>query len=1141
MVVAADVDPKTTNVETTTTTTTVRPTTTKAKAKAVEEIEDDVLNEQKRESTVSLFLSQKRASLQKPREFSTDFRGLRDVHSARRFRLRSSHDAIGKFSADLALFFDTVQSIGVLCLLLSCLTLHEIMVDVEKSNLSGAYALEVMRSPSDTNASSSTHDCWKSYYSNAANYVLRTTPGSKCEDAKARSFYNCPTTCKYTARDEGEYESIVAENNGVAVCDVILPCQFVDDEDDGSSVCCEETASPVLDTKPSLDVGVFIVEIFVVLACTIFDAVYQKVQSEKFLKYDVETMTVGDYSVMVRCLDKDATREEVGNFFTHYGEVANCVLMKNVCKLVECERELCRLRLRRAEMAAEMNKNMRSAEGEEKEQQTGRAKKPPLGKLLYRLLILRGSRATDENLRALDKRIEQMKTKIREIEKSKVLEENTGQAIVTFNYEVNASACVADHVSDIEEWFVRKLRREPNAPKFRGKTAIRVERAPEPSDIVWRNMGFNTEGGDDNNSRNSLLRNRHVHAFFIMTGSLVAFCIAQWYAERWRTRIRLDILKKAALNGGEVSISDTDQNVLRVLKITSALTISLINVILTQIAKAVNSYERYKSHSIANTMLLGKLVLVHALNVCAIPILVTPCGDSDGDCEWYTSGGLVDQAFYLQLFNIFTPHLLVLGQFIFSPGYFVKKFLAPFAKTQATMDYLYSPPDFQLAEMYAQCCKTFAMANLYGQALPIGYLLAVGALFTQYWANKYAALRVSRSPPRLMMSSTYMVSSMIKLTTLANILFGYYFFYRTNTDSNLGVARLWTLLAIWLAEAIMPTRFTLGVGKYAERLGMVAKGKKQFEERGTFGQPYVSLLCMDDQSMMSVSAAETKSTESTPPVSPRHFFQSALGSFAFSQRQRPSSVEYDDEEEKKEVETIISEAGIDVEQELMEEVEHVSEDSFSDDEKEDVVLDSVEEGKIDEKKKVEVMEVPDLEEHEKRYKRPARDTTMNVTPTSLSSAVADQKRLDKKRRAIAKILLDMERAALSPQYAPDALAVIPNLSRDDFARYLNFLSSISRCSADTLAHAARLEVYHPPVPNELDENILFDLFVKEYRLFDSVLTANNALLPGQRPWSSAAKTMGAVPTLPEIDWKVEMLRRYKESRKRAMPSWRESD
>jgi len=1096
-------------------------------------IEDDVLAEQKRESILSTFLSEKRADLQKLREFSTDFRGLRDIHSARPFRLSASNESIGKFSADLGLFFDTLVLVGVLCLILSCLTWHETIVNVEKSKLSGAYDLQVAlttttTTTTTTTSSFSTFKCLKSYYSNVANFVLRTTPGSKCEDAKARSFYNCPTTCKFTAKDEAEYESVVTgTTTESAVCDMILPCRFVDENvTDGSSsmMCCEESASPELDTKPSLNVGIFIIEILVVLACTIFDAVYQKLQSEKFLKYDAETMTVGDYSVLVRFLDKDATREEVGNFFTHYGEVANTVLMKNVFKLVECERELCRLRLRRAEMAAQINAG--------NDPQKRRAKKKSVfGKFLYGMFILQGKLATEKNLAALDERIERMKEKIREIEKTKVLEENTGQAIVTFNYEVSASACVADHISDAEEWFVRKLRKEPDAPKFRGTTAIVVERAPEPSDIIWGNMGFNSRSGDEDNNHNRLFRNRHVHAFFIMSGSLVAFCVAQWYAERWRTKIRLDILKKTALNGGEVSISDADQNVLQVLKITSALTISLINVILTQIAKGINHYERYKSHSMANTMLLGKLVLVHALNVCAIPILVTPCGKSDGDCEWYTSGGLVDQAFYLQLFNIFTPHIMVLGHFIFSPGYFVRKFLAPFAKTQATMDYLYSPPDFPLAEMYAQCCKTFAMANLYGQALPVGYLLAVAALFTQYWANKYTTLRVSRKPPRLMMSSTYMVSSVIKLTTLANILFGYYVFYRTNTDSTLGTARLWTLLAIWIAEAVMPTRFTLGIGKYAERYSKVAKGRKQFEQRGTFGQPYVSLLCMDEDSRMSISSAETKSTASTPPVSPRkHFFQSALGSFAFSQRQRPSSVERSDEEEKREVETIISEAGVDVEQELMEEVEHISEDS-----------DSEEGGK--EKEKEEnggTLEASELEEHEIRRKRPASVSVMEVISPS-AAASAEKKFLGKKRRAIAKILLDMERAAMSPQYAPDALAVIPNLSRDDFARFLNFLSCISRCSADTLAHSARLEMYHPPVPNELDETILFDVFVKEYKLFNAMLEANNALLPGQRPWSNPVKTMSAVRALPEIDWKVEMLRRYKESQKRATPSWREFD
>jgi hypothetical protein len=1090
-------------------------------------IEDDVLAEQKRESILSTFLSEKRADLQKLREFSTDFRGLRDIHSARPFRLSASNESIGKFSADLGLFFDTLVLVGVLCLILSCLTLHETIVNVEKSKLSGAYDLQVALTTTTT-SSFSTFKCLKSYYSKVANFVLRTTPGSRCEDAKARSFYNCPTTCKFTAKDEAEYESIVTgTTTESAVCDMILPCRFVHENVTGGSssmMCCEESASPELDTKPSLNVGIFIIEILVVLACTIFDAVYQKLQSEKFLKYDAETMTVGDYSVLVRFLDKDATREEVGNFFTHYGEVANTVLMKNVFKLVECERELCRLRLRRAEMAAQINAG--------NDPQKGRAKKKSVfGKFLYGMFILQGKLATEKNLAALDERIERMKEKIREIEKTKVLEENTGQAIVTFNYEVSASACVADHISDAEEWFVRKLRKEPDAPKFRGTTAIVVERAPEPSDIIWGNMGFNSRSGDEDNNHNGLFRNRHVHAFFIMSGSLVAFCVAQWYAERWRTKIRLDILKKTALNGGEVSISDADQNVLQVLKITSALTISLINVILTQIAKGINHYERYKSHSMANTMLLGKLVLVHALNVCAIPILVTPCGKSDGDCEWYTSGGLVDQAFYLQLFNIFTPHIMVLGHFIFSPGYFVRKFLAPFAKTQATMDYLYSPPDFPLAEMYAQCCKTFAMANLYGQALPVGYLLAVAALFTQYWANKYTTLRVSRKPPRLMMSSTYMVSSVIKLTTLANILFGYYVFYRTNTDSTLGTARLWTLLAIWIAEAVMPTRFTLGIGKYAERYSKVAKGRKQFEQRGTFGQPYVSLLCMDEDSRMSMSSAETESTASTPPVSPRkHFFQSALGSFAFSQRQLPSSVERGDVEEKREVETIISEAGVDVEQELMEEVEHISEDS-----------DSEEGGK--EKEKEEnggTLEASGLEEHEIRRKRPASVSVMEVlSPSDATSA--EKKFLGKKRRAIAKILLDMERAAMSPQYAPDALAVIPNLSRDDFARYLNFLSCISRCSADTLAHSARLEMYHPPVPNELDETILFDVFVKEYKLFNAMLEANNALLPGQRPWSNPVKTMRAVRALPEIDWKVEMLRRYKESQKRATPSWREFD
>ena len=77
----------------------------------------------------------------------------------------------------------------------------------------------------------------------------------------------------------------------------------------------------------------------------------------------------------------------------------------------------------------------------------------------------------------------------------------------------------------------------------------------------------------------------------------------------------------------------------------------------------------------------------------------------------------------------------------------------------------------------------------------------------------------------------------------------------------------------------------------------------------------------------------------------------------------------------REVETIISEAGIDLESELMEEVEHVSEDSDSEEKEEEeerhVASDSVEEGKI---------ETSELEEHEIRHKRPSARAITATSP-----------------------------------------------------------------------------------------------------------------------------------------------------------------
>ena len=92
------------------------------------------------------------------------------------------------------------------------------------------------------------------------------------------------------------------------------------------------------------------------------------------------------------------------------------------------------------------------------------------------------------------------------------------------------------------------------------------------------------------------------------------------------------------------------------------------------------------------------------------------------------------------------------------------------------MDYLYSPPDFQLAEMCGSVAKRLRWQIYMDKRYRLAICYAVAFIYSILGEQVRGFTRLAESP-RLMMSSTYMVSGMIKLTTLANILFGYYFFY----------------------------------------------------------------------------------------------------------------------------------------------------------------------------------------------------------------------------------------------------------------------------------------------------------------------------------------------------------------------------
>lgn len=71
------------------------------------------------------------------------------------------------------------------------------------------------------------------------------------------------------------------------------------------------------------------------------------------------------------------------------------------------------------------------------------------------------------------------------------------------------------------------------------------------------------------------------------------------------------------------------------------------------------------------------------------------------------------------------------------------------ARTQTSMNMHFNGTYWNLAERYTDVTKTFFLAIFYAAIAPSGYLLAFGAIFVNYFVDKYLLLRRWRTPPKL--------------------------------------------------------------------------------------------------------------------------------------------------------------------------------------------------------------------------------------------------------------------------------------------------------------------------------------------------------------------------------------------------------
>ncbi|CAK9042922.1 unnamed protein product [Durusdinium trenchii] len=348
--------------------------------------------------------------------------------------------------------------------------------------------------------------------------------------------------------------------------------------------------------------------------------------------------------------------------------------------------------------------------------------------------------------------------------------------------------------------------------RFEG-TAIRVTRAPQPTDIIWENqdIGF----------YNRLLRQIAVFLiFFIILSISIAFIYLTTVASKATSKTQVSYLgvpecdpvdqivdlegkeqykclvqvaanwtiDYATSEGGDIlSCWCTAQGYEALISNSalrnacgpwflelatsigiatgSSVIVTVINLILQLVITYLAEFERPLSHTALNSSMIQKAFWAQTLNtgfvlfvvnyfapealrnlVLAIPgvgFLLFRGPFAEITRGWYAVVGVT--LVTNMVINAFVPASVTIAKM------FVTSFMRCCKRGrvahQAELIELYTNPEFDIKQKYAQLLTTIFVTVIYGSGLPLLYFLAAVFMFMQFWADKYNLLWGSRRPP----------------------------------------------------------------------------------------------------------------------------------------------------------------------------------------------------------------------------------------------------------------------------------------------------------------------------------------------------------------------------------------------------------
>jgi hypothetical protein len=355
-----------------------------------------------------------------------------------------------------------------------------------------------------------------------------------------------------------------------------------------------------------------------------------------------------------------------------------------------------------------------------------------------------------------------------------------GQAFVTYKHQGDARIAAERFGQNVIYRLLARccsVRNRNQGSLLFKKKLITATMAPEPTDILWENLGVSKW---ENFKKQSIT---YLVSFLALCASFGMVYGCSYYQDK----VQDDYDDKS-----EDDKSAADEWKVRINSIWPSIIIVIINFMLGRAIRYFSSFEKHHTFTYYNTSVGIKLTAAQCINTALITIIV----NMDWEDDWFVSGGLVVDMTFVLLSNAFVAPLL----YVLSPMYIIKRIKQRKAINnplilQGEANLLWEEPQVDMPQRYANSFKTLIVTLSYAPILPLGILISIVGIIVQYWVDKMLLIKRHSRPARL---SGALADAMVRIIPFAILIYAimnYVFMWKLNSEDSY-VAFVWMWIVV---------------------------------------------------------------------------------------------------------------------------------------------------------------------------------------------------------------------------------------------------------------------------------------------------------------------------------------------------------